>query len=374
MTVVQQYEQELTTPATFSDGSLAPLDDSRVMTYAAQFYPAARSADSAVTVAVGAAREVTGIDLHVSPVPTVRLSGVLIGPDGPTPLLPVRLVATGSEVLGPIADTAKTISDPDGGFTFEAVSAGEYSIQVLQAPETLWANVSVTVGDEDIPGLEIVLKRGLSMAGRIVFDGTSAKPEGLQQSRLPVFLEPVDGPGSTDTAIIGRADARGEFVLPRVAGGRYRLRVPTPIGPWVLAGVQMSGRDIADLPMELGDSDVSDLVVTYTDRPSSISGTIQMSGRPRDDACVIVFPAESELRARAGRNSRRFRISELSESGVYRISDLPRGGYYVAAIQAFTDDWRDPAFLERLTGSARYVRVGDGEQVTADLRLRDLDR
>ena len=126
----------------------------------------------------------------------------------------------------------------------------------------------------------------------------------------------------------------------------------------------------------LDSTDVADVVITFTDRPASLAGTVQQAERAaRDGVAVVVFPADSKAWLDSGANSRRMRKVAVTDSGAYDVPALPAGAYYVAAVpEAAAGDWRDPAFLEQLVSGAAHVQIDNGEKATENLRLQELRR
>jgi hypothetical protein len=63
--------------------------------------------------------------------------------------------------------------------------------------------------------------------------------------------------------------------------------------------------------------------------------------------------------------------ARLSSDGRYRISGLPPGEYYVAAItEVMPGQLDDPSFLESLIPQAAKVVVGEGERKVQDYTIR----
>jgi hypothetical protein len=128
------------------------------------------------------------------------------------------------------------------------------------------------------------------------------------------------------------------------------------------------------VPLEVDANDVADVVLTFTDRPASLGGTVQMTERlARDGVAVIVFPADSKAWGDTGANPRRLRKVATTDAGAYDVSPLPAGAYYVAAVpEAQAGDWQDPAFLEQLVTGAAHVQIDDGEKATQSLRVQEV--
>ena len=63
--------------------------------------------------------------------------------------------------------------------------------------------------------------------------------------------------------------------------------------------------------------------------------------------------------------------ARLSSDGHYRISGLPPGEYYLAAMKDFDPmQLDDPAFLESLVPLAVKVVIGEGERKVSDYQIR----
>ena len=390
-----------------------PADGQRLFAYPSVYYPAAPSAATAGLVTVASGRERTGVDLQVKPVPMVKVSGTVVGGSGSSANLPVRLVPQGAEDLGRTGDVAATLTDAGGAFTLLAVPAGDYILKIVHIPRpltpalapttisigsgmvmtttsnpnaeappvpaepTLWATLPVAVGDTDITGMSVVLRTGLRVSGRVELEGAADKPSPEQLARIPVLIEPVDssgGPMDRSVTPPGRIDAKGNFTSYGVPGGRYYVRAATAPSGWTFKGAFLGERDISDVPLELDATDVADVILTFTDRPSSLSGTVQVTERSaRDGVAVIAFPADSKAWMDTGANPRRMRKVATSDTGSYDIAALPAGAYYVAAVsEAVAGDWQDPAFLEQLAASAVHVHIGDGEKATQSLRVQEI--
>jgi uncharacterized protein (DUF2141 family) len=385
-----------------------PVDGTRIFAYPTTFFPAAASSSTATIVTVASAQERTGIDLHVKAVPTARVSGIVAG-SGSLASMPLKLIPLGGEDAGRPNDVAGTITDANGAFTFLAVPAGEYTLRIVQVPRslapsgptstiqigagmsistanpsnvpppvpqepTLWASVPVSVGDSDVTGLTIPLRTGVRVSGRVEFDGAAEKPAPDQLSRILVVVEPVDGLIDRISAPPGRVDAKGEFTTYGVAGGKYFVRVPNPPNGWTFNGAMLGERDLSDTPIDLDAADVADVVLSFTDHPSSLSGSVQMTdAAAREGVAVVVFPADSKTWIDVGATPRRLRRVAATDAGAYDVLALPPGAYYVAAIrESASTDWTDPKFLESLAAAATHVQIDAGEKATQNLKVLEV--
>jgi hypothetical protein len=143
-----------------------------------------------------------------------------------------------------------------------------------------------------------------------------------------------------------------------------------------MKGAMLGDRDLSDSPIQLETSDVPDVVITFTDRPSSLTGHVQSKEQASKEGIeVVVFPADSKawVDKDKGINPRRFRRVGVSPTGSYEITPLPPGAYYVAAIrESEATDWMDPKVLESLSTSAAHVQIDDGEKAVQNLRVQEV--
>jgi hypothetical protein len=113
---------------------------------------------------------------------------------------------------------------------------------------------------------------------------------------------------------------------------------------------------------------VDGVVLTFTDRPSELTGLVQdASGQPATDYSIIVFAAD---RAFWTAQSRRIKSARPDQEGKYTLRNLPAGDYLlVAVIDVEQDEWFDPSYLQRVAPAAIRVAISDGEKKVQDLRI-----
>ena len=140
-----------------------------------------------LTVAAGEER--SGIDLQLHPVPTLRVSGFVVGPDGPAGGVPVRLWPDGFDDIGLEQDATTAVANANGAFVFPAVPTGHYSLRAsrVHRPDdtnssplqpALWADVPIAVGTDDLDGVVVTLNDALRIRGRIELDSARAAARG----------------------------------------------------------------------------------------------------------------------------------------------------------------------------------------------------
>jgi hypothetical protein len=69
-----------------------------------------------------------GVNFGLRPVPTARIEGRVVGPNGRVANQQLRLLPENSEDFGAGTETAATVSAPDGSFAFLRVPSGRYTI------------------------------------------------------------------------------------------------------------------------------------------------------------------------------------------------------------------------------------------------------
>jgi hypothetical protein len=388
-----------------------PIVDGRFFVYPTMFYPASPTASNASAIAVGSGEERAGIDIQLKLAPTARVSGVLTGPSGPVANTALHLVAAGSDDLLDELESAGTLSDVNGAFTFHGVPQGHYTLKVLKVPQpppgpgvtttiiqssgggatvtvgstmpsgggvpvlrystdpVLWGAIPVAVGEEDVTGIVLSLRSGSNLRGRVEFAGTAERPAADQLPRITLTINIADGRRvSGQLPARAQVDAKGEFTSASIAAGRYLVSVLGVPAGWSLKSVTAGSRDLSDLPFEIAGSDIDGIVVTLTDEPSELTGTIRSSqGAPDPDAAALVFPADTALWTLMV--PRRMRLARPDRAGKYSLKDLPPGDYLAVAVpDELTGEWQAPANLETLARVASRVHVSDAGTTTRDLR------
>src|SRR5262249_2441819 len=140
-----------------ADGMIGPVfaspppdEQGRMQVYPFTYYPSATQLGNATTIALEAGQERSGLELQVRLVPAVRVSRHLAGPDGPASIVGVHLVPqAATDVVDESAiETATTVTNASGDFTFLGVPAGQYTLKIARVPNNTRISVgtSISVG------------------------------------------------------------------------------------------------------------------------------------------------------------------------------------------------------------------------------------
>jgi Carboxypeptidase regulatory-like domain len=400
--------------------SVSP-DGQSVKVTSTVWYPSGANASEALLVTVGPGDERTGVDVRLKTAKGVRVSGVVLGPDGPVPHLALRLVTAGNdvasaEVASSIAlslISASSVSDATGAFMFLGVAPGPYIIRALTTPPapveprpqtqaltaangltspfpaagpagpplvspepTLWAATPVSAGETDLTGVTVTLKNGLRITGRVEFSGAAPKPDAAELRAIRLTMDPADARTvAYSSAYQAQIDSNSRFYTTGLIAGRYVLRIENPPRGWTLKSAVIGARDILDSPIALETEDVDGLVLTFTDRPSTVAGTVRdPQGRADDTATVLIFPADGNW-TNLGVSPRRMRSVRASRTGTFTTSGLPGGDYYVVAVHdGLLSNWQDPAFLRKLAGIATRLTLAESQAVSLGLTTAGVER
>lgn len=384
-----------------------PPADGPWLTYETTFFQAATSVGSATAVHVVSGRDAPLSDLVLRLVPTFQVSGTVVGPEGPAASFGVHLLPADSADL-PLLDTATAVTDSAGAFTFYGVPPGSYVARVVRTPwptgpgsrlglggsgsgpmsvftlsggpssgpapiptePVLYVSQPVTVADRHVRDLALNLRSGPRVTGRADFDGAAPRPTPAQWRGASLSLEPANG--RTDIwSPTGQFTEDGLFATSSLWPGRYLIRVTPPPG-WTFKSATSGGRDISGTPIEIA-AELTDVVITFTDHPDQIQGTVQgSSDLSPSEAVVLMFPSDPTAWLDYGRASRKVRTFAPSPTGAFGGPAPPQGDYLLLAVPEGSPDWldwRNPAFLQRAAAVATRVQVREGQPTTCTLTM-----
>jgi len=353
--------------------------------YQTGFYAGASTPLEATIVSLGSGAERAGTDFQLRLTRAVRVSGIATGPDGPVPHLVVRLVVPGDRVVSDTEfEVATSATTADGRFTFFGVPPGQFLLraQTMTLPgpvafgapsadgsdKVLFAASNVSVGTTDVANLAVPLSEASTISGRVEFDSRmgTARPATLKGSNLTLL--PADGQ-TVNILTMARPTPVGEdgtFLRNGILPGRYFLNLSVP-PPWQVRRATVDGRDVFDVPLEVGHGDLTNVLITLTDRLAQLSGTVSTSAASRpSEATVVLFPADYRAWIERGMNPRLARTARPTAAGAYTIPNLTEGDYLVVAIDLSDEgDLQDPVFIELLSRAATRVSITTEPRVQA---------
>ena len=349
-------------------------DGGPLAVYQTTFYPGATSVDGATVLSLGPGENRTGVDIRLVAAPTMRVSGRILGPDGPLALTAFRLWrADGAKTSDEYDfEVATGISDAEGRFTLLGVPRGTYVLRVRTtrprpgntggpAIPVFSADQPVTVGETDVTDVEVMARRVAAIAGRVEIRGnTPVRPSDLTlivesfSAALPVGLNPT-------------IDKDGRFRV-EVPPARYLVWA---IGPDDVRCVSTSqGKIVSDDLLNVGAEDIDDIVIVCGGPFTRLSGIVRdENGQPDPRARVLAFPAERKYWSGEFFTPRRKASVRVTTAATYAISELPPGDYFLVAIpEVSTIEWETAAARDVLIRSATPITLGPGAVRAVDLR------
>jgi len=406
---------------------VAPLpgSDGRMFVYPTTFYPNATTAAQAMMITLASGEDRSGMDLQLRLSPAFRVSGTVQGPDGPAANFGVKLQPGGLDEFATDNgfETSTTATDAFGNFTFLGVPVGQYTVTALRVPRptsspmppppppppaagrgaivtgvtggvspmpgvmtsitfssttqpqppqaptepTLWAQVPVSVGESDLTGVSVVLAPGARIRGRIEFQGSAPRPDAARLQQLTVNVSPADGRFVGGGFTPARLAVDGSFTTMSYPPGSYVLSMGSPGPQWWLRSVMVGGRECVDTPFDLRSTDLSGVVLTFTDQTNELSGTVQRLANAEDVTMVVVLPADYQRSRDGGTLPRRTRATSVGPVGQYAFRNLVPGEYLIAAVNLDTGlDFQDVQLMNAIARAARRVTIVDGaKQVIA---------
>jgi hypothetical protein len=271
----------------------------------------------------------------------------------------------------------------------------------------------VNVNGTDITDLVLNLQRGMTLSGRLAFEGRTLQPPAdVTKARITLSTVQPSINGLSASVSPGQVDATGAFTLEGILPGRYRVQASMatattngrggPIGPaaaapggrgaalpsgagpiqnpgqgiqnfqnigWFMKSAIVNGVDALDFPFDVRPNEnLTNVLVTFTDQQTEITGSLtDRAGKPVPEFSIIVFSADRRFWTPT---SRRIRQARPSAEGAFRIPGLPPGEYYMSAVADFEPGQvNDPAFLDPLIAGSFKFTLAEGEKKTQDLKL-----
>jgi uncharacterized protein (DUF2141 family) len=378
--------------------------------YAPTYYPGATAFAGATRIRLAPGDERTGVDFVIAPVRAATIEGAVTGAGDAPANVQLAIVIDGPRVSA-LFSAYPVLSQRPGEttqFKYTNVAPGRYRIMARfsrsqsqnqtvaigvgsarsgsnlpqRSADTLYGVADVDVSGADMTGVIVALQPGATLSGRVVFESESRKaPEDL--SGIRVTISPPGGTymSSSGGTVVGNTFNSvtpaqvlpdGTFTATAIAPGTYQLRVtlPAAIGQtWSLQSAVLRGQDLLDVPLEIDSGgDLPNAVLTFSDRRSELTGTLQTSsGGPAPGYIVVVFPQDRTFWTP---DSRRVKSARPGTDGRFSVMDLPPGDYLIGALtDVDPDEWQTPAFLDQLVPAAIKVTISPGARVTQDIRV-----
>jgi hypothetical protein len=224
------------------------------------------------------------------------------------------------------------------------------------------------VGKEDVSNVTLTLPPQLNITGRVVFRG-EAQPAPQALRGIVVVISSPDG-SSFGSSV---PDTAGSFSTAVISGAYFVRPVVAPTG-WTIESITASGQSALDSPVTV-EGQGADVVITFTDRLSDVSGRVHASdGGPlptERETSVYFFPIDRALWVDNGAIPLRMRTVRVTPDGGFATRGLLPGEYFAvaAATTEFGSQWQLATALERLSKTATRVRVTPTDKVALELRL-----
>jgi hypothetical protein len=346
-------------------------------------WPQAPSIDQAQALVVERGEDIRDIELRLFPTKSSPVSGVILGLDGApatTSSIQISHVFPGDEESSGGQSTSTQngrfeLRLPPGTYDLGGMVHGQASLGANRPDALASAVTRVTVDGEPVQGLTLQLMPPRTVSGRVVFVPSGAAPRTPDPTAVRLTLHSRAPMGGSWTVSV-----QPDFTFSmKVIGDR--LQVATGAQGWYMRSILQGTDDVTIDGIRFGDrSSVSDVVISFTDRPTKLSATVaDAKGNAADEFLVAVFPVDKARRPRSRNFGQRYFVCReagpTADGSPIRLDGLLPGDYFVIALTP--DDYDAsgmPDSYDALEPLAQRFTLGEGEVRTLSLTIVDVPR
>jgi len=326
------------------------------------YYPNSPDPARASTIALKAGEEISTVEILLRPVTTYRVRGrvynMVAGRRSNTGVI-VQLEQRNSNIASGSPDRQLNVENTDGSFEIAGVLPGSYTLSAFwfEDGRRYQARQSVEAGNADVEGVNLTIVPGITVPGRIVWDG---KPS-MDRDELLVSITPVDSLVSFNAParIVGSS-----FALKDVFDGTYRLRVIGQSKDCYVKSIRYGSSDKIESGFTVFRGTQSSLEVTISSRGARIQGAVtDKDNLPGTGVWVVLVPDEAHRD-----QSRLFQKAATDQFGHYLLRGVVPGDYKIFSWDEVEDGaWEDPDFLRTFEDRGQKISVEEGDAKTADI-------
>jgi hypothetical protein len=298
--------------------------------YKRTFYPNATEADDAKVVEVTEGSETNNIDITVErSLPTFAVSGKVVDGETSQPVMGLRF---GLRRIINNRDSGAVsglfTGNSQGEFRIENVTPGKYVAFVAQQPgnEVRIEGEPFEVTDQDVTGLLLKTRNGLSITGTVVVDGISDRNilNKLSDLRLQAYVRAETG--NSGGGQVSHLNADGSFRIGGLPAGIANFFISTkerrPSVNFAILRVERDGIiQPRGLEVKAGEN-VSGVRIVLRYGNGSIRGEVKVENGPLPEGARI-----SVWIAKLGETATSFRPYNVDVRGHFLIEGVPAGSY-----------------------------------------------
>lgn len=332
--------------------------------YTRTFYPNETDEAKATVIEVTPGSEAKDIDIKLGRASrTFQASGRIIGADNNQPVPNYVISVSAVQDEGQQADHATFgfPTDAKGEFHAAHLMPGRYSVSAHSQGEgdSYGEPVTFEIVDRDVAGLEVKLRRGLSLSGIVVFEGAdnASVASKLEQLRLAVSSQSeMRGDGSTKVA------ADGSFRFGGLRPGKARVYLGFPrLKNFTLTRVESDGAEQQGVIEMASGKDVTGVRVHIAYATGVVRGQVKFEGGTLPEGAMLYVNARRT--GDGGGDGNMQAGSEVDARGRFMIEGLPSGTYELTLNVRSNTPIRPPR------GVKQTVNVTNGTETEATLTL-----
>jgi hypothetical protein len=260
----------------------------------------------------------------------------------------------------------------DGTFEVPGLSQGTYSVRAQSMSNPVAAEVGqarVTVANEDVDGVLLIMSRGATARGVVTTDEGIALP--VRADQIRIFPQSADpNPDFNMGGMPPTVNDDHSFEMTGLFGSRFIRASLNEPGTWFLKSVVWRDQDVTDTPIEfVPGQPVEGLAIVFTRKVTELTGAVRDDrSQPALGTRVVVFPADS---ARWTHATRFIRTAAVDQQGRFSLKTLPPyDDYRIVAVQELEPGREfDPEFLESVRDAAIRVQLNEGQTTAQDLKV-----
>ncbi len=334
--------------------------------YAPTYFPGTRDQGHSTLLTLRAGEQMAGIDIALSRVRAAMVTGKVIDAVSKLPINGSELTLLEEGNVTPISYSAT--ADAKGNFELKGVPRGNYLL-VAEKPvesendKSKWGQKPVQVGDADVRNVEVAVRSGVEVSGRILLDGKA----NFDLTRLTGVLEPAQPSVARGYMLeVENASVKpdGSFSFQNVTEGNYRISFFPIAAGFYLKSVQTPDVLKTGVTVVRGQP-VQSLELAVSSGVARIEGTVTNDQQPFPGATVVLVP-DAELRSQP----RYYRQTVSDRQGRFSLKNLIPGDYEVFAWQDVErGSYLDPDFLSQYEDEAKAVSLKEGADLNLQLDL-----